>query len=307
MKSPPKSISPEPDNYRIRLLGLKSKREVHLRGGFKGKMKMFKKICVAAALATVINVGVAGDLVINGSTTVLPIVQKAAETFSKENPAITISLSGGGSGNGMKALVDGLATIAMSSRDIKESETKLAQTKGVVPVRTAVAVDAIVPVVSNANPVKNISMANLKAVYEGKIKNWKELGGADAPIVVVSRDSSSGTFETWESLVMKKARVTPRALLQTSNGTVVQTVAKNKNAIGYIGIGYVDGQTKPLTVDGKAASAQAAKDKTWPLSRELYFFTNGTPAGDAKVFVDWMIDPAKGQKAVKETGFVPLS
>lgn len=243
---------------------------------------------------------------INGSTTVLPIVQKAAESYSHEVGAAAISLSGGGSGNGIKALIDGLTTIAMSSRDIKASEVKLAQARGVKPVRTAVAVDAIVPVVNNANPVKDITLATLKAIYEGKIRNWKDVGGKDAPIVVVSRDSSSGTFETWEELVMKKARVTPRALLQTSNGTVVQTVAKNVNAIGYIGLGYVDGQTKSLTIAGTRATVQNAKTKTWPLSRELYFFTNGTPSGAAKSFIDFVLDPAKGQKLVKETGFVPL-
>ena len=153
---------------------------------------------------------------------------------------------------------------------------------------------------------RSITLATLKAIYEGKIRNWKDVGGKDAPIVVVSRDSSSGTFETWEELVMKKARVTPRALLQTSNGTVVQTVAKNVNAIGYIGLGYVDGQTKSLTIAGTKATAQNAKTKTWPLSRELYFFTNGTPSGAAKSFTDFVLDPAKGQKLVKETGFVPL-
>lgn len=152
----------------------------------------------------------------------------------------------------------------------------------------------------------DITLATLKAIYEGKIRNWKDVGGKDAPIVVVSRDSSSGTFETWEELVMKKARVTPRALLQTSNGTVVQTVAKNVNAIGYIGLGYVDGQTKSLTIAGTKATAQNAKTKTWPLSRELYFFTNGTPSGAAKSFTDFVLDPAKGQKLVKETDFVPL-
>ncbi len=267
---------------------------------------MFKKLCVAAAMMTVAASSFAGELVINGSTTVLPIVQKATEAFSKENPQVSISLSGGGSGNGIKALVDGLTTIAMSSRDIKASETELAKKNNVAPYRIAVAVDAIVPVVNNANPVKNLTMAQLKGIYEGKIKNWKEVGGADASIVVVSRDSSSGTFETWEELVMKKARVTPRALLQTSNGTVVQTVSKNKNSIGYIGIGYLDKQTKALTVDGKVATAATAKSKEWPLARELFFFTNGQPQGDAKAFVDFMLDPAKGQKCVSETGFVPL-
>ena len=222
---------------------------------------MFKKLCVAAAMMTVAASSFAGELVINGSTTVLPIVQKATEAFSQEHPDVSISLSGGGSGNGIKALVDGLTTIAMSSRDIKASETELAKKNNVNPYRIAVAIDAIVPVVNNENAVKSLTMAQLKDIYEGKIKNWKEVGGADAAIVVVSRDPSSGTFETWEGLVMKKARVTPRALLQTSNGTVVQTVAKNKNSIGYIGIGYLDKQTKALAVDGKTATHEAARTR----------------------------------------------
>lgn len=267
---------------------------------------MLKSIAAAAAAALIATSSLAAELVINGSTTVLPIVQKAAEAYSHENGAAQISLSGGGSGNGIKALIDGLATIAMSSRDIKSSEVKLAESRGVHPNRVAVAVDAIVPIVNNANPVKDISLATLKAIYEGKVKNWKEVGGKDAPIVVVSRDSSSGTFETWEELVMKKARVTPRALLQTSNGTVVQTVAKNVNAVGYIGLGYVDNQTKALTIAGTQATPESAKSKAWPLSRELYFFTNGAPTGAAKSFTDFVIDPKKGQKLVKETGFVPL-
>lgn len=266
---------------------------------------MFKKLCLAAAMTAVAAASFAGDLVINGSTTVLPVVQKATEAFAKTNPNVHIALSGGGSGNGVKALIDGLTNIAMSSRDIKASEVKLAQQRGVKPFRTAVAVDAIVPVVNNANSVKDLSLAQLKDIFEGKIRNWKEIGGKDAPIVVVSRDSSSGTFETWESLVMKGARITPRALLQTSNGTVVQTVSKNANAIGYIGIGYVDKQTKALTISGQMATAETAKSKQWPLSRELYFFTNGTPAGDAKAFTDFVMSSA-GQKIVQETGYVPV-
>lgn len=266
---------------------------------------MLKKLCLAAAMAAVAAGSWAGDLMLNGSTTVLPVAQKATEVFAKTNPEVHIALSGGGSGNGVKALIDGLTNIAMSSRDIKSSEVKLAEQRGVNPFRTAVAVDAIVPVVNNANTVKDLTQDQLKAVFEGKIRNWKDVGGKDAPIVVVSRDSSSGTFETWESLVMKGARITPRALLQTSNGTVVQTVSKNVNAIGYIGIGYLDNQTKALTLGGKKATAETAKSKQWPLLRELYFFTNGQPAGDAKAFTDF-VTSAAGQKIVQETGFVPL-
>lgn len=273
----------------------------------KEQFKMIKQLCVAAVAAVIASTSAyAGNVVVNGSTTVLPIVQKALDVFPKAHQDITISLSGGGSGNGIKALVDGLTNVAMSSRDIKPAEVDAAKAKGINPNRIVVAVDAIVPVVNNANPVKDITLATLKAVYEGKITNWKEIGGDDAPIVVVSRDSSSGTFECWEELVMKKARVTPRALMQASNGTVVQAVAKNKNAIGYIGLGYVDNQTKALEIAGKKASAEAAKTKHWPLSRDLYFFTNGAPQGDVKTFVDFMLS-ADGQKLVKEAGYVPLN
>lgn len=174
----------------------------------------------------------ADEIVVNGSTTVLPIMQKVSEAYMAANPNVQIALSGGGSGNGIKALLDGLANIAMSSRDIKGSEKELAAKKGINPVRTAVAVDALVPVVNPKNPITELSLSQLKDIYTGKITNWKEVGGADANIVVVSRDTSSGTYETWEELVMKKAKVMPKALLQASNGAVEQVVAKNPNAIG---------------------------------------------------------------------------
>ena len=174
----------------------------------------------------------ADEIVVNGSTTVLPIMQKVSEAYMADNPNVQIALSGGGSGNGIKALLDGLANIAMSSRDIKGSEKELAA-------RTAVAVDALVPVVNPKNPINELSLDQLKDIYTGKITNWKELGGADANIVVVSRDTSSGTYETWEEMVMKKAKVMPKALLQASNGAVEQVVAKNPNAIGYVGLGYL--------------------------------------------------------------------
>ena len=238
----------------------------------------------------------ADEIVVNGSTTVLPIMQKVSEAYMAANPNVQIALSGGGSGNGIKALLDGLANIAMSSRDIKGSEKELAAKKGINPVRTAVAVDALVPVVNPKNPINT-----------GKITNWKELGGADANIVVVSRDTSSGTYETWEEMVMKKAKVMPKALLQASNGAVEQVVAKNPNAIGYVGLGYLAPSIKGLHIGKVAASAETALSKEWPLSRELYVFTNGEPAGASGALIKYILDPAKGQKAVKEVGFVPLA
>ena len=125
-------------------------------------------------------------------------------------------------------------------------------------------------------------------------------------IVVVSRDSSSGTFECWNELIMKKERVAPSALMQASNGAVVQAVAKNPNAIGYIGLGYLNSSVKGLHVDKKEPTAQNALSKTWPISRELYIFTNGEPQGDAKALVTYLLDPTKGQKNVAEVGYIPL-
>lgn len=251
------------------------------------------------------NPAFAGGLVIKGSTTVLPITQKAAEDFMKRDSGVSISVSGGGSGNGIKAIIDGTADIAGSSRFINENEVKLATQKGVFPVPHRVALDCVVPVVHPANPLRDITMEQLKEIYTGKIGGWKELGGQDKPIVVISRDTSSGTYEVWHEEVLSKERVTPKALLQASNGAVAQAVAKNKYAIGYVGIGYLNKDVKALRVDGVAASATTALNGTFPVSRALFMFTNGWPAGDAMNFINFVVSPA-GQKIVKEEGFVPL-
>ena len=172
--------------------------------------------------------------------------------------------------------------------------------------RIAVAVDALVPVVHPSNGVKDLSREQLADIYMGKIMNWKEVGGADARIVVMSRDTSSGTYETWEEMVMKKQKVAPSALLQASNGAVVQTVSKNKNAIGYIGFGYLDKSVKKLNVGGMEATPATALSRQWPIARELYVFTNGEPQGAVKDFIACLVDPKKGQKLVQEVGFIPL-
>lgn len=248
----------------------------------------------------------AGNIEIKGSTTVLPIAQKVAEAYMKQNPDVEISISGGGSGNGIKAIIDGSTDIADSSRFIKDKEVKLAVEKGRYPVPFAVAYDCIVPVVHPSNPIVNITLNQLKAIYKGEIKNWKELGGSNKRIVVISRDTSSGTYEVWEKKVMKKERVFPGALLQASNGAVAQAVSKNKNAIGYIGLGYINDSVKPLTVDRIKGSEETTLNGTFPISRPLYMFTNGWPTGDALNFINFVIHPQKGQKYVKEAGFVPM-
>ncbi len=168
-----------------------------------------------------------------------------------------------------------------------------------------VAFDCIVPVVHPSNPLKNLTLDQLKAMYKGEIRNWKEIGGPDKPIVVISRDTSSGTYEVWEEKVMKKERVFPRALLQASNGAIVQTVSKNPNALGYIGLGYMDKSVKMLSVNGITGSIETTLNKSFPISRPLYMYTPAQPAGDVKKFLDYIISN-KGQKLVAEEGFIPL-
>lgn len=244
-------------------------------------------------------------IVIKGSTTVLPIAQKVSEAYMKEFPNIHISLSGGGSGNGIKAIIDGTTDIANSSRFIKDKELQMAVGNGVYPVPHSIAYDCIIPIVHKSNTITNLSTGQLKAIYKGEIKNWKQIGGPNRKIVVVSRDTSSGTYEVWEKKVMEGQRVYPGALLQASNGAILQTVAKNKNAIGYIGLGYLSNNVKALTVNGIVGSEKTTLDGIYPVSRPLYMFTNGWPELEMANFINFFIHPDKGQQIVREAGFVP--
>lgn len=270
-------------------------------------LSIFKKgVLAMAAFAMMSGTSFADQsIVIKGSTTVLPVAQGTLEAYMKANPGVQMSLSGGGSGEGVKALIDKTTDIATSSREIKKEEIALAASKGVKPVAHVVAYDAIIPVVHPKNKVKNLSIDQLSQIYQGKITNWKEVGGDDLKIVVISRDSSSGTFESWDHFVMKKAKVTPRAQMLASNGALVTAVAKNKYAIAYLGIGYVNKSVKPLQVNGITASVQTAMSKEYPMSRELYMYTNREPEGHVAKYIAF-VKSADGQKIVAKEGFVPL-
>jgi phosphate transport system substrate-binding protein len=269
-----------------------------------------KFLAAAAIIMGFCGAAQAANMVINGSTTILPFAQVAVERFMTANPDVKISLSGGGSGNGIKALIDGSTNIANSSRAIKQSEIDQAKTGGVEPFETVVALDCIVPIVNPSNKVADLNRDQLKKIYTGEIGNWKEVGGEDRPIVVVGRDSSSGTAGTWQELVVerndgeKKSRVTPAAQIVASSGAMITTIAGNRYAIGYDGIGYVDGTVKALKVEGVAASEKTSKDGTYSLGRELYMYTNGQPQGDVAKFIRYMLSP-DGQKIVADTGFIP--
>jgi phosphate transport system substrate-binding protein len=270
-------------------------------------LNIFKKTVLAIVAFTLMSgVTFAGSsIVIKGSTTVLPVAQGTLEAFMKKNPQVQISLSGGGSGEGAKALIDKTADIANMSREMKKEEVELAKTKGVNPVANVVANDAIVPVVNPKNKVKNLSVDQLSQIYQGKITNWKEVGGEDLKIVVISRDSSSGTFESWDHFVMKKAKVAPQAQMLASNGAIVTAVAKNRYAISYLGIGYVNKSVKALQVNGVTASVATALSKEYPFSRELYMYTDGDATGDVAKYIAF-VKSAEGQKIVVKEGFVPL-
>jgi len=263
---------------------------------------LLSMITLAAPLASASQT----EIIINGSTTVLPVMQRAGEAFMAANPDVTLAISGGGSGNGIKALNEGLCHVAMSSRDIRAGEVEQGKARGVNAVKIPVAIDALVPIVHPNNPVQNLTKEQLRDIYAGRITNWKAVGGRDENIVVVTRDTASGTFETWQDVIMGKENVFPRALLQASSGSVVQAVTGNPRALGYVGFGYLNDRIKKLNVNGIEATPASAVSGQWPIARELYVFTNGKPEGAIKRLMDFILDPQKGQKAVAEIGFIPL-
>lgn len=270
-------------------------------------MGFIKIIAFAMAFFVLANGSVIAEnrIVVKGSTTVLPVAQAAAEAYMKKNPGVNISISGGGSGDGIKALIDRSTDIADSSRDISPEEISRAERNGVDPVGHKVAIDAIVPIVHLSNPVKNLSIEQLSLIYQGKIRNWKEVGGETRVIVVISRDSSSGTYESWGEKVLHGAKVTPRAQLQVSSGMIIQLVSRNKFAIGYIGIGYLNENVKGLAVNGVVATPANALSGMYPIARPLYMYTDGQPQGEAGKFIKFLLS-REGQAIVKKEGFVPL-
>ncbi|HOT43479.1 MAG TPA: PstS family phosphate ABC transporter substrate-binding protein [Spirochaetota bacterium] len=244
-------------------------------------------------------------VVVKGSTTVLPITQKAAEAF-KKTEGINVFVEGSGSGNGIKALIEGGCDIANSSREMKAEEKESAKKKGIEVKEILIAYDMIVPIVHPSNPVKNLSMDQLKAIYDGSIKNWKELGGKDENIVVISRDTSSGTYEIWHEKVMKKTDVRGDALLQASNGAIITTVAGNSKAIGYVGFGYINDTVKGITVNGIDVTIENGKTGKFLISRKLYMYVNKNKLSDkAQKFIDYLLSAA-GQTLVREAGYIPL-
>lgn len=253
-----------------------------------------------------------------GSTTVLPIAEKWQAAFTAAHPEININVSGGGSGTGIKSLIDGTADIADASRAIKDKEKEDAQSKGITPVEHVVAYDGIAAVVNPSIGVESLSVEQLSDIFSGEVTDWSEVGGAAGEIMVVSRDSSSGTYESWKEMVVqmdgedKDRDFTPAALKEQSNDAVRATVAKTEGAIGYIGLGYIDESIKVVSVsplgggDAVAATPENVQNGTFPISRELYMYTNGEPTGAIATYFEWGMSD-EGQKLVEEAGFVPVN
>jgi len=257
------------------------------------------------AVPTTITHAAGSEITIKGSTTILPVAQVASEVFMEKNPGIRISVQGGGSGVGIASLLDRTTDIATSSRKIKPQEMEKARATGLNPNEIPIALDGIAVIVHPTNPVKSLTKAQIKDIYTGKLSNWSELGGKNAKIVVVNRDTSSGTYEAFEVLALNKEKVRPDALSAASNQGVAQTVSQTPGAIGYIGHGYLTPKVKPVAVDKVECTKQAIQAEKYPLSRYLYVYTNGKPAGNVKKFVDFVLS-REGQKLVEEEGFVDV-
>ncbi len=244
-------------------------------------------------------------VVIKGSTTVLPITQKAAEEYRRLS-GVSISLEGSGSGNGIKSLLDGTCDIANSSREMKDEEVKLAAVKKLKIREIPVAYDMIVPIVHPSNTVNNLTLDQLKAIYDGSLTDWSQAGGKPGRIVVLSRDTSSGTYEIWEKIVMKKTDVRRDALLQASNGAILSIISENPQAIGYVGYGYINDSVKACTVNSMQGTIENGKSGKYPISRKLYMYVNEVKMSpDTQGFIDFLLG-SQGQTLVKNAGFIPL-
>jgi len=255
-------------------------------------------------------------LVLDGSTTVGPIAKAFAEYYMSQNSDVNVTVNESGSGNGAKSLINGVCDIANMSRFMKGKEFKAAVENDVTPVAHVVAMDGLPILVHPSNPVKALKVSQVRDIYMGKIKNWKQVGGPDKAIVVITRDTNSGTYETFHKLVMThkvdgekvKEKIMEGAEYVGSNGAVRQRVQSTPAAIGYAGLGFVDKTVKALDIDGVFPTADTVASGKYPIARPLFMFTNGYPKLGSHVHAFVTIHLSeKGQEIVEDIGFVPVT
>ena len=252
-----------------------------------------------------------------GSDTMVNLALAWAQTYGPLHPEVQIAVTGGGSGTGIAALINGTVDMANASRQIKGEERQRALDNGVEPVEHVVAGDAIAIVVHPSNPVDGLTISQLSAIYSGQITNWQQVGGQDRPIVLLSRESNSGTHVFFLENVVRQGQegddtlFSPDTLLMPSSEGISAEIRQNPNAIGYDGLGYVTPDQKVVAVAPESGAAymlptpETARDGSYPIARLLYIYTAGQPQGAIQDYLDWIIGP-EGQAIVQELGFVPL-
>ena len=257
------------------------------------------------------------SIVSKGSDTMVNLALAWAEAYQPAHPEVTLSVTGGGSGTGISALISGTTDIANASRAIKAEELEAAHANGIEPLETVVARDAIAIIVHKDNPVSQLTLQQISDIYTGKLNNWAELGGEDRPIVRLSRETNSGTHVYFLETVLRLGDPAstllfdPRTLLLPSSEGITSEVRDNPNAIGYDGLGYVTEDVKIIAVAATQAdpyvlpSAASVSAGSYPISRDLYIYTNGQPQGALQAFVAWLLS-APAQQIVLDLGFVPV-
>ncbi len=255
---------------------------------------------------------------IKGSDTMVNLGQAWAERYMEKNTGDFIAVTGGGSGTGLSSLISGTCDIAMSSRNIKEKEIALAQKKGINPNEIKVALDGLAVVVNPGNPISKLTLAQLADIFTGRVTNWKEAGGKDERIVILSREVNSGTHVYFKEHVLRKndpnskEEFAPTALMLSSSQAIADEVAGNRAAVGYYGMGYISKKQKPLAIakdeksEYEVPTIEDVINGKYPISRPLFLYTNGVPGGLVKKFVDFTLSK-EGQDIILATDFVPIS
>lgn len=251
-----------------------------------------------------------------GSDTLVNLALAWAEVYMRAHPDVRISVTGGGSGTGIAAMINGTVSIANASREMKPEEIAAAKANGIDPVEFVVARDAIAVVVNPANPVSRLTIEQIADIYTGKITNWRQIGGEDRPIVLLSRESNSGTYVYFLENVIRQGNnksrrlFSPDTLLMPSSEGISSEVRQNPNAIGYDGLGYVTPDQKMIGVAKREGgpfvlpAADTVNDGSYPIARPLYMYTAGQPTGQIQVYLDWILN--RGQNLVSKLGFVSL-